>query len=340
MNVQPPSVLSNNGAKKRGRRSRNHSTSRRHHNQDDDHSTGSGNSSAGSHASDSSYSSSSDSDSLAGSRRRGKKGGQNKKNAGGSGQQQQQQRRQRNNGGRRQNNNTSRAGRGRKGREQPAVVSQEEKDMYVALDAEMVGVGVDGLDSEIARVAIVDWDGRVLMDTYVRPTRPVTDYRTFVSGITAEDLDGASVIDIDECRGRVLEILDGRVLVGHALKNDLTALGIRHPWSMTRDTAKYEPFMKVREYDGRVCPCKLKDLALHLLNRDVQLPGQPHSPVEDAVTAMELYKFARKKFEAVMEYKINKTRQIEMMQQQQEQQIAAEPVGPSSSSVSCAAVAA
>lgn len=37
----------------------------------------------------------------------------------------------------------------------------------------------------------------------------------------------------------VAEILRGRVLVGHALKNDLDVLLLKHPKSQIRDTSKY-----------------------------------------------------------------------------------------------------
>jgi RNA exonuclease 4 len=52
----------------------------------------------------------------------------------------------------------------------------------------MVGTGEGGLDSELARVSIVDYSGRVILDTFVKPRRPVTDYRTPVSGVHPEDL--------------------------------------------------------------------------------------------------------------------------------------------------------
>ncbi len=78
------------------------------------------------------------------------------------------------------------------------------------------------------------------------PMKEITDYRTFVSGIIEADLENAE-LTLTECQTRVEELFDGRVLVGHALKNDLRALGnITHPWFMTRHTAKHEPFMQVR----------------------------------------------------------------------------------------------
>lgn len=42
------------------------------------------------------------------------------------------------------------------------------KQKYVALDCEMVGIGSDGKKSALARVSMVDWDGNVLMDTFVK----------------------------------------------------------------------------------------------------------------------------------------------------------------------------
>jgi RNA exonuclease 4 len=193
-------------------------------------------------------------------------------------------------------------------------LSEEEKRKYVALDCEMVGSGYRGKRSVLARVTIVDWNHNVLFDEYVKPEYPVTDYRTFVSGITPEILDQAQ-LDLHSCRQQVSEILKGRILVGHALKNDMRALGISHPWQMMRDTAKYEPFMKARFDDGILWPQSLKTLSKNKLRRDIQVTGKAHCPVEDAVSAMDLYKVARHKWEQAMDYKIQKTLEIERRQQ-------------------------
>ena len=208
-------------------------------------------------------------------------------------------------------------------------MTMEQQAQYVALDCEMVGVGEGGVDSSLARVTLVGWNGTVLLDAYVKQTRPVSDYRTFVSGITPADLEETNqtknLWDKETCRTKVMEILEGKILVGHALKNDLLALDIRHPWYMIRDTARYEPFMQARAYDGLLCPRKLKDLAQTRLNgREIQVYGKPHCPVEDAVTALDLYKTVRDKWEAVMEYKINRTKEI--MKEQQQRTALAEPV--------------
>ena len=215
---------------------------------------------------------------------------------------------------------------------QQDIISDEEKSRYIALDAEMVGIGSDGISSALARVTIVDWSGNIVYDTHVQVNRPVTDYRTFVSGITAQHLQPENgAIPFDECRAKVASILHGKILVGHALKNDLAVLRIHHPWQDIRDTAKYEPFMKTRFDDGILWPRKLRDLCKERLDKDIQKIGETHNPIEDATSALDLYKSVRTKWEKTMQYKIKKTNEImkrkneveaerAVVQQQQQQQ--------------------
>ena len=61
--------------------------------------------------------------------------------------------------------------------------------------------------------------GNVVLDTYVRPREKVTDWRTHVSGIRAADLHSA--VDLEEAMERTTAHLEGRIVVGHALHNDL-----------------------------------------------------------------------------------------------------------------------
>jgi len=190
-------------------------------------------------------------------------------------------------------------------------LSFEEKARYLALDCEMVGVGRGGKGSSVARVTLVDWDGRIVWDEFVRQEQEVTDYRTFVSGITPLDMEVAT-LTFDECRQKVQALISDKILVGHALKNDMRALNITHPWYITRDTAKYEPFMKTRFDDAILWPRKLKDLAFEKLQgRQIQREGEPHSAQEDAAAAMALYRTVRTKWEKIMDYKISKTKEVE-----------------------------
>eukprot|EP00978_Attheya_sp_CCMP212_P039714 scaffold209020_cov40-Attheya_sp.AAC.1 len=94
----------------------------------------------------------------------------------------------------------------------------------------MVGVGKYGERSALARVSIVNWEGDVVLDKFVKVAEPVTDYRTFVSGIRAEDLESDEAMDCDECCDLVASTLKDKIVVGHALRNDFDVMNIRLPW--------------------------------------------------------------------------------------------------------------
>jgi len=170
-------------------------------------------------------------------------------------------------------------------------------DRFLALDCEMVGIGQDGTQSALARVSVMDWYGNVVMDEFIKPGRmKVTDYRSFVSGITPEILQQKAFMDYATCRKRVMALLRGKILVGHALENDLGILRIHHPCWMLRDTAQYQPFMKVCA--GALWPRRLQDLCQELLGRQVQVYGRPHCPREDAMAALDLYKLVANDWES------------------------------------------
>lgn len=79
----------------------------------------------------------------------------------------------------------------------------------------------------VARVSIVNERGEVILDTYVKPQKTVIDYRTEISGIRPELMESGE--NYEYVRDTVKLLLHGRVLVGHALKNDLLVLNLRHP---------------------------------------------------------------------------------------------------------------
>ncbi|XP_035001245.1 RNA exonuclease 4 [Hippoglossus stenolepis] len=160
----------------------------------------------------------------------------------------------------------------------------------VAIDCEMVGVGLDGEDSILARVSLVNHFGKCIYDKYVKPTEKVTDYRTAVSGIRPNDIKDGE--DVHTVQKEVAEILQGRIVVGHAIHNDLKILLLDHPKKKIRDTQKYKPFKK-RVKTGRP---SLKVLCREILNVKVQ-QGE-HSSVQDAQATMRLYTMARKQWEA------------------------------------------
>jgi len=181
--------------------------------------------------------------------------------------------------------------------------------MYFAVDCEMVGVGMGGLDSALARVSIVNWNNEIVLDTYVKVDQEVTDYRTFVSGIRPEHIESESAISLTEVQMIVTNILKGKILIGHALDNDLNVMGLQHPCCDIRDTAQYAPFMRTitKENDEKIsCPRKLKDLVWEKFNKHIQVMGKAHSPVEDSIAAMDLYKSARQEWEIEKMHEVNR----------------------------------
>ncbi|KAM4830677.1 apoptosis-enhancing nuclease isoform X1 [Urocitellus parryii] len=200
----------------------------------------------------------------------------------------------------------------------------------VAIDCEMVGTGPRGRVSELARCSVVSYHGDVLYDKYIRPEMPIVDYRTRWSGITRQHMRKA--IPFQVAQKEILKLLKGKVVVGHALHNDFQALKYVHPRSQTRDTT-YVPNLLIQPDLHTRARVSLKDLALQLLHKKIQvmlheawvshlhrlpscfynlsqchydshiLPdlfqvGQHgHSSVEDATTAMELYRLVEAQWE-------------------------------------------
>lgn len=72
----------------------------------------------------------------------------------------------------------------------------------LAMDCEMVGVGPKGEESVAARVSIVNQYGKCVYDKFVKPSQPVTDYRTAVSGVRPELLKKGGSLTASGCEGQ------------------------------------------------------------------------------------------------------------------------------------------
>jgi RNA exonuclease 4 len=71
----------------------------------------------------------------------------------------------------------------------PEAGSKTEVGKYIAMDCEMVGVGEgDHENSALARVSIVNFHGHCVLDCFVKPKEKVTDWRTWVSGVSPKDM--------------------------------------------------------------------------------------------------------------------------------------------------------
>jgi RNA exonuclease 4 len=158
----------------------------------------------------------------------------------------------------------------------------------VAMDCEMVGVGSDGSRNALARVTLVNAWGNAIYDEYVRPLEAVSDFRSNISGVRAHHLKKAK--DLWSVQKDVSELIKGRILVGHALQNDLKVLFLSHPKKDIRDTSAYKP---LRSKAGR--PRALRDLSAEILG--VKIQEKEHCSVEDARAALFLYRKFKKEWE-------------------------------------------
>ncbi|NWW32301.1 I20L2 protein, partial [Panurus biarmicus] len=164
----------------------------------------------------------------------------------------------------------------------------------VAMDCEMVGTGPGGRTSALARCSIVTYEGDIVYDQYVRPEAPIVDYRTRWSGIRRHHMDKA--VPFRRAQQQVLQILAGKVVVGHAIHNDFKALRYYHPKALTRDTSLI-PLLNRRGGFPENVTISLKRLTKALLNQDIQVGKSGHSSVEDARATMELYKVVEEEWE-------------------------------------------
>jgi hypothetical protein len=70
------------------------------------------------------------------------------------------------------------------------------------------------------RVCLVNNAGAVLLDTHVAQRERVTDFRTRFSGVRPADLAGAP--PLARVAAQVAAMVKARIIVGHAITNDLT----------------------------------------------------------------------------------------------------------------------
>ncbi|GAB4816923.1 hypothetical protein N2152v2_003969 [Parachlorella kessleri] len=89
---------------------------------------------------------------------------------------------------------------------------------------------------------------------------------------------------LPQVQAQVAALIQGRVLVGHNLPQDLATLGISHPRELQRDTMRYRQLQSGRRRGQR-----LAALSEQKLGRRIQEAGRRHDPREDALAALDLY---------------------------------------------------
>ncbi|CAO3588369.1 unnamed protein product [Absidia cylindrospora] len=164
----------------------------------------------------------------------------------------------------------------------------------LAMDCEMCR---SGRRLVLTKVALVDEDHRVLLNEFVMPDCPITDYVTDYSGVDEASLQGVTTTLQDIQQQLLQHMDDDTILVGHGLVNDLRVLKLRHPHII--DTS-----VIYHHRNGPPSKPSLKDLTTCILQRQIQenkttppatATARGHDPCEDAIASMELVQLKMKK---------------------------------------------
>ncbi|KAI0365854.1 hypothetical protein BV20DRAFT_982324 [Pilatotrama ljubarskyi] len=153
-----------------------------------------------------------------------------------------------------------------------------------AMDCEMC---MTDEGKQLARVCLIDYaSGIVVYDQLVKPGKPVVDYLTRWSGITAEAL-GKATATFEEVQAHIVSVLSATptpVLLGHSLESDLNALKICHPRCIDTAIIFHHP-------RGRPLKPGLAWLTKKWCGREIQNRGEGgHDPEEDARACLDLLK--------------------------------------------------
>ncbi|KAF9014986.1 hypothetical protein BDQ17DRAFT_1294436 [Cyathus striatus] len=146
----------------------------------------------------------------------------------------------------------------------------------------------------VARVSVVDFRGHALLDTYVRPTHLVEDFRTAQTGLHYAHLANAPMFA--EVQQQVISLIRDKIIVGHRIWTFLSVLGLKHPAIHTRDLALYRPLRRKLQSNVVV---ELDTLVHIYMGRNLGLDYE--NSLEIARACMDLFRSCRNVFEDVVQ---------------------------------------
>ncbi|KAF9073793.1 hypothetical protein BDP27DRAFT_1215432, partial [Rhodocollybia butyracea] len=144
--------------------------------------------------------------------------------------------------------------------------------------------------------SVVDYQGSILVDTFVRPTHHVHSVRFLETNIQFSDIVNAP--PFDQVRDHVASVIRSKIVVGHSLWLFLSIMGLSHPALETRDLALFIPLRRKLQSTRVV---DLKTLVQVYMGRNIGLvEDSVISQLENARACIDLFRACEEPFERVI----------------------------------------
>jgi len=140
--------------------------------------------------------------------------------------------------------------------------------------------------SLLASICIMKYDGEIILNTHVTPSKKIKSYVKWITGFTPQDLRNKRK-DF-EIISEVQKLVIGKVLIGHDLTADLEVLKISKETLMgIRDLSTSSILMEMTECKNS--RLKLGNLATEFLGRSIYNNLGQHSGLRDVQAIRDLY---------------------------------------------------
>ncbi|CAL1279345.1 unnamed protein product [Larinioides sclopetarius] len=157
-------------------------------------------------------------------------------------------------------------------------VKKDLQHTVFSLDCEMCYT-TEGL--EVVRVGLVNMEGLAVYDGFVKPKGKILDYNTLYSGVDQSHLHNVTVT-VDDVKQILSSLIhEDTILVGHALNNDLAALGLIHGTIVDTSVLFADPRIPSKK-------TALKTLASDYLGLKIQDSQSGHDCIDDARATLQL----------------------------------------------------